>query len=60
MAGGYDGLHDMTAVIFGTTLSLKHQKTETINSDFTRKVKSDLIIAKEEASCRGLLKAYNW
>ncbi|XP_018007183.1 cell division cycle protein 23 homolog [Hyalella azteca] len=60
MAGGYDGLHDMTAIIFGTTLSLKQKKSETIESDFTRRVKIDLIKAKEEANHRGLLNAYSW
>lgn len=60
MAGGYDGLHDMTAVIFGTTLSLKQHKSKIVDSEFTRKVKYDLIIAKNEASLRGLQKAYNW
>ena len=56
---GYNGLHDMTATLFGTTAA-PNTKTSSVNSEFTRKVKYDLIVAKEEAKLRGLIQAYNW
>ena len=31
-----------------------------INNDFTKKIKSDLTIAKEEATQRGLHRMMNW
>ena len=57
MAGVYDTIHDVGAVIFSRNKPLPN---EIKNTELTKQVKHDLIVAKEELSRRALHHAYNW
>ena len=60
MMAGYNGLHDMTAILFGTTACPNKDKSTKIQSEFTQTIKRDLLIAKHAASLRGLRQSFNW